>query len=52
MDGSGRLEDMLKAIGPVRAGEAGWSVATTLAALASAQMSEGRAAPGWGVSWT
>ena len=51
VDGSGRLEDMLEAIGPARAGDAGWSVATTLAALARAQMSEGRAAPGWDVSW-
>lgn len=36
---------MLKTIAPERAGEEGWSVATTVDALARAQIREGRAAP-------
>lgn len=40
-----RLWFMLKAIAPESAGEEGWSVATTVDALARAQMREGRAAP-------
>lgn len=40
-----RLWFRLKAIAPERAGDEGWSVATTVYALARAQMREGRAAP-------
>lgn len=36
---------MLNLIAPANAGDEGWSVATTVDALARAQMSEGRAAP-------
>lgn len=45
---------MLNSIAPARAGDDGWSVATTSEAFASTQMREGRAAPGRGilVSWT
>jgi hypothetical protein len=40
----------LNSIAPVRAGDEGWSVATTSEALARAQIREGRAAPKWWIS--